>query len=60
MIWSVANSDVNEFRQAARVASRLFGTARECVDERPPQILILGGVLMGNPVSPMTFFSCTA
>ena len=33
MIWSVANSDMNEFRLAAFVASRLTGTAREYVDE---------------------------
>ena len=55
MIWIVANSDMNEFRQAAFVASRLTGTAREYVDEWPPQILIQGGIINGNPVPPMTY-----
>ena len=33
MIWSVANSDMIEFRQAACASSRLTGMAREYVDE---------------------------
>ena len=36
MTWSVANSDMNEFRQAAYVSSLLTGMAREYVDEWPP------------------------
>ena len=42
-MWSVANSDLNEFRQAAYVSSRLPGMAREHVDEWPPAVLIQGG-----------------
>eukprot|EP00959_Pyramimonas_sp_CCMP1952_P091385 1913080-Pyramimonas_sp.AAC.1 len=33
MIWSVANSDLNEFLQAAYVSFRLSGLARERSDE---------------------------
>ena len=54
-IWSVANSDMNEFRQAAYVSSRVTGMAREYVDEWPPGVLIQGGGIHGNPVPPMTF-----
>ena len=39
VIWAVASANLNEFRQAACVLSRLTGMAREYVDEWPPQIL---------------------
>ena len=57
MIWSVANSDMNEFRQAAFVASRLTGAARERADEWPPRILMQGGIINGNPVPPTTYLT---
>ena len=57
VIWPVANSDFNEFRQAGYVSSRLTGAAREYVDEWPPAVLIQGGLINGNPVPPMTFLT---
>ena len=55
MLWTVANADLNEFRQAAYVSTRLTGMAREYVDEWPPQILIQGGLINGVQVPPMAF-----
>ena len=55
MLWTVTNADMPEFRQAAFVAARLTGMARECVDEWPPQILIQGGLINGVQVPPMAF-----
>eukprot|EP00959_Pyramimonas_sp_CCMP1952_P102781 2149423-Pyramimonas_sp.AAC.1 len=55
MIWSVANSNLNEFRHVACVSSRVSGMARKYAGERPPAILIQGGHINGNPEPPVTF-----
>eukprot|EP00959_Pyramimonas_sp_CCMP1952_P217556 4550008-Pyramimonas_sp.AAC.1 len=55
VIWSVATSDLNGFRQAAYVSSRPIGMARGCVDEWPSAVLTQGGHFNGNPAPPMTF-----
>eukprot|EP00959_Pyramimonas_sp_CCMP1952_P201059 4204884-Pyramimonas_sp.AAC.1 len=55
MMWSVANSDLNEFRQAAYVSSRLASVVLEYVDEWPPVAPIQGAALNGNPVPPTAF-----
>ena len=54
LLWSVA-SDLDASRKAAMLVMQLSGGAQELARSYPPQVLIHGGNINGQPVDPLTF-----